>query len=75
MVSATEGVMITDAEMDDPGPRILYVNESFTTVTGYTPDEVKGRSPRFLQGPLTDKRTLATVRAAMNQGYGSGFSG
>jgi PAS domain S-box-containing protein len=68
VVSATEGVMITDAEMNEPGPRILYVNESFTRVTGYTPGEVKGRSPRFLQGPLTDKRMLASVQAAMKQG-------
>jgi len=68
VVNATEGVMITDSSIDEPGPRILYVNESFTRVTGYSLDEVRGKTPRLLQGPLTDKRPLAMVRSAMKQG-------
>ena len=68
VVNATEGVMITDCEVAEPGPRILYVNESFTRVTGYRLEDVEGRSPRLLQGPLTDKRPLGMVRAAMVQG-------
>ncbi len=35
--------MITDA-----GARIVYVNRSFTTVTGYTLKEVSGKTPRIL---------------------------
>ncbi len=68
VVNATEGIMITDFDIEAPGPRILYVNESFTRVTGYSLEEVRGKSPRMLQGPLTDKKPLAMVRSAMAQG-------
>jgi len=59
-------VLVTEAEpFDEPGPRIVFVNEAFTRRTGYTRDEVLGRSPRFLQGPKTDRAELARVAAAM----------
>jgi len=38
-----EAIMITDA-----GARIVYVNRSFTKVTGYTLKEVSGKTPRIL---------------------------
>lgn len=38
-----EAVMITDART-----RIVYVNESFTKITGYTLKEVAGKTPRIL---------------------------
>ena len=41
---AAEGVVITDADQ-----RILTVNDSFTTVTGYTREEVIGKRPSILQ--------------------------
>ncbi|WP_171062737.1 PAS domain-containing protein [Larkinella sp. C7] len=33
---------------------ILWVSHRFLAMTGYTPTEVIGRTPRFLQGPNTD---------------------
>jgi PAS domain S-box-containing protein len=68
VVNATECVVITDADLDSPGPRILYVNQSFTDVTGYELSDVQGKSPRILQGPLTDKKQLASLRAAIQRG-------
>lgn len=54
-----DAVLITEAEpFDHPGPRILYVNEAFTKMTGYTSDEVIGKTPRILQGPKSDKKVL-----------------
>ena len=38
-----EAIVITDART-----RILYVNRSFTRVTGYTLKEAAGRTPRLL---------------------------
>lgn len=37
------GLLITDAEQ-----QILYVNPAFTTITGYTLEEVAGQTPRML---------------------------
>jgi two-component system cell cycle sensor histidine kinase/response regulator CckA len=59
-------VVITDAEpIDEHGPRIVYVNEAFERLTGYARHEVIGRTPRFLQGPATDRRTLDHIREAL----------
>ncbi|MGZ5178996.1 MAG: bifunctional diguanylate cyclase/phosphodiesterase [Ramlibacter sp.] len=61
-------VIITEAgPFSDPGPRIVFVNEAFERRTGYSRDEVIGRSPRFLQGPNTQRRGLDQIRAAMEE--------
>ena len=45
----------------------MYVNEAFCRMTGYDQDEILGRNCRFLQGPETDKSSLARIRIAMQQ--------
>ena len=61
-------VLVTEAEpIDEPGPKIVFVNEAFGRITGYTPDEALGRSPRFLQGEKTDRDVLAEIRRALQQ--------
>ncbi len=59
-------VVITDAQpLDEPGPPIVFVNDAFERVTGWRRDEVLGRSPRFLQGPQTDRDQVALVDACL----------
>lgn len=66
VVNTKDAVMITEAEpIDSPGPRILYVNPAFTEMSGYTPEEVIGQSPRILQGAKTDRKQLDKIRAAL----------
>ena len=61
-------VIITEAgPFSDPGPRIVFVNEAFERWTGYTRDEVLGRTPRLLQGPDTQRGELDHIRAALEQ--------
>jgi PAS domain S-box-containing protein len=61
-------VLITEAEpFSSPGPRIVFVNEAFTRLTGYTREEVIGRTPRLLQGLKTDRAELARVDAALRR--------
>jgi PAS domain S-box-containing protein len=63
---AHEAIMITEASpIDPPGPRIQYVNEAFTQMTAYTPEEVLGQTPRVLQGPDTQRQTLDQIRDAL----------
>ncbi len=67
-VNLNEAVVITKAEpLEEPGPRILYVNQAFTRMTGYSPQEVVAKSPRFMQGPQTDRAALDTVRTALER--------
>jgi PAS domain S-box-containing protein len=68
VVNTNDAVIVTEAELiDTPGPRILYVNEAFTRITGYEPEEVLGKTPRILQGPKTDQAELQKVRTALSR--------
>ena len=61
-------VVITDAEdLDGSGPHIIFVNEAFVRNTGYSREEVIGRSPRFLQGPNTQRAELDRIRHAIHR--------
>jgi two-component system cell cycle sensor histidine kinase/response regulator CckA len=73
MEQSNDSVMITDAELDLPGPRILFVNPAFTKITGYPAEEAIGKTPRILQGVRTDKAVLHQLR--LNLGQGKAFTG
>jgi PAS domain S-box-containing protein len=63
-----ESIVITDAELDLPGPKILFVNPAFTKMTGYNEEEAIGKTPRILQGPRTDKNVLSRLRQNLERG-------
>jgi PAS domain S-box-containing protein len=68
-VEATgEAILITTADLDEPGPVIVYANPAFTRLTGYAAEEALGRSPRFLQGPGTDRAVLDRTRSSLMAG-------
>ncbi|MDF1584088.1 MAG: diguanylate cyclase [Methyloprofundus sp.] len=61
-----DAIVITEAEpFNLPGPRILWANKVFYDLTGYTPEELIGQTPRILQGPLSDRATLDKIRSAL----------
>ena len=66
---AEYSVFVTTAELDLPGPQILYANSAFTRMTGYSVSELLGRTPRLLQGPETDKTVLRRLREALLDGH------
>ena len=57
-------VIITDATKFDAST-IVYVNDAFTRITGFTRDESIGHSPRILQGPKTQRSELDRIRQAV----------
>ena len=66
VVNANDAVVITEAEpVQLPGPHIVYINQAFTRMMGYEPEEIVGKTPRILQGPNTDAETLQHVRSAL----------
>lgn len=62
-------LLITEAEpFDGPdGPKIVYVNNAFERRTGYSREEVVGKTPRLLQGPKTQRDELDRIRVALEQ--------
>ena len=65
---AKDIVIVTKAyPLNDPGPEIVYVNEAFTEKTGYTPEEVIGKTPRILQKEGTNRNDLDKVRQALEK--------
>ncbi|MCB1559449.1 MAG: response regulator [Alphaproteobacteria bacterium] len=68
----TDAIVITKSIQEDrnQGPEIVYVNKSFTTLTGYEREDVIGKTPKILQGEKTDKKTLARISNAITNKRG-----
>lgn len=60
-----DSVMITDSSK---AGKIIYTNKAFTALTGYTGDDVIGKTPRILQGPATDKSVIGRLRKSLAGG-------
>ena len=59
-------IVITEAEpLTEPGPRIVFVNDAFERETGYSREEVLGKTPRMLQGPNTDTAASHRIGEAL----------
>lgn len=57
------GIAITDPRQ--PDNPVIYVNREFCAITGYERAELMGRNLRLLQGPETDPKAVADLRAAV----------
>ncbi|MBG1244575.1 sensor histidine kinase [Nostoc sp. NZL] len=68
VVNTNDAVVITEAQpIGEPGPNIIYVNEAFTRITGYSLEEVLGKTPRILQGAKTSRAELDKVWTALSR--------
>ena len=63
-----DSILITDLNIEKPGPKIVYVNDGFTRMTGYEREEVIGKTPRILQGEKTDRAVLDTLKKRLKEG-------
>ena len=61
--SALSGITITDATHRDLP--LVYVNQAFQDITGYTQDEVLGLNCRFLQGAESNQPARLPLRGAL----------
>ncbi len=58
----SQGVLITTG---DDERRVIYASPSFLTLTGYSEDEVLGRSAAFLDGPDTAPEAVEAIDRAI----------
>jgi diguanylate cyclase (GGDEF)-like protein/PAS domain S-box-containing protein len=63
-----DAILITDADFKNGGPFIVYANPQFCAMTGYTTDELIGRSPNMFQGAETDPDVIARLRQCVQNG-------
>jgi len=68
VAQAKEAVIITSAQLEPPGPKILFVNPAFCEMTGYGQEEILDKTPRILQGPKSDREMLQKWRVALERG-------
>jgi len=61
-------VGITIADMRQPDAPLIYVNNAFTVITGYSRDLAVGYNCRFLQGPETSAEEVRAIRDAIQAG-------
>ena len=58
-----EGFTVADARK--PDMPLIFANEAFYKITGYTEEEVLGRNCRFLQGAGTNPKDLQTIKESL----------
>ncbi len=63
---AAEGITIADMRL--PEQPLVYINEGFERLTGYSAKSMLGKNCRFLQGPDTDPVTVQKIRDALANG-------
>ena len=63
---AAEGITISDMRL--PEQPLIYINEGFERLTGYSAKSMLGRNCRFLQGKDTDPATVQEIRDALAEG-------
>jgi len=63
--SCVNGISLTDPDQED-NP-LVYVNEAFEKMTGYTKEETLGKNCRFLQGEDRDQEGVKRIREAIQK--------
>lgn len=66
LAAVSEGISVSDASQ--PELPLIYVNQGFLRMTGYSPEEVLGRNCRFLQGPESSPAAADQIRQAIAAG-------
>lgn len=64
---AGEAVIILRDARRDGRRRVVYVNRAFTTMTGYSPREIIGRTLYVLKGPETSQTALDRIAEAFDR--------
>lgn len=63
--TCVNGVTLSDPDQED-NP-IVYANEAFELITGYSRAEIIGRNCRFLQGEDRDQEGIQAIRDAIRE--------
>ena len=59
-------MLVTDATL--PGNPIIFANQAFIDLSGYTMDELLGQDPHFMNGEGTDPEAIRRYETAITEG-------
>ena len=66
VVHSNDAILIAEANPSlYPGPKVIFANDAFTKITGYTSEEIVGQTPRLLQNSNTDRKELDRMKEAI----------
>ena len=66
-IRATRMPMVISDPRQTDNP-IVFANDAFLSLTGYSREELTGRNCRLLQGPETSREAVADIRSAIDEG-------
>ncbi|MDQ3394111.1 MAG: PAS domain S-box protein, partial [Bacteroidota bacterium] len=65
---SNDGVLIAKAKTKRSlSYNTIFVNQAFSTMTGYDISEINGLMPGIFEGPLTDKAQIEQIRKSLNK--------
>ena len=56
-------IVVTDAKLS-----IVFASQNMVQMSGYSPEEIIGKTPKMFQGEKTSKTTLQEIRMAISEG-------
>lgn len=66
ITQSRDSILITEADSHDGKiPKIVYVNPSFSKMSGYQSEEIVGKSPNIFKGPKSDSSELRKLIKAI----------
>ncbi|MCC9071373.1 PAS domain S-box protein [Flavobacterium sp. F-65] len=66
ITQSRDSILITEADSHDGKiPQIVYVNPSFSKMSGYQSEEIVGKSPNIFKGPKSDSSELRKLIKAI----------
>jgi len=67
VTNSRDAIVITSTKpIDNADLPIIYANQAFTDISGFTQEDLVNKTPRISQGALTDKKELEKIRYAIN---------
>ncbi|MEQ9443631.1 MAG: PAS domain S-box protein, partial [Cyclobacteriaceae bacterium] len=62
---ANDAIIIMEVDAYPDSHRVIYVNQAFCQMTGFSSEEMIGKTPDFLTGPETSRKDLTRMNRAL----------
>ncbi|TGK04218.1 PAS domain S-box protein [Leptospira langatensis] len=64
----SDAILVTDSNLNENGPSIVFANPAFCDLTGYQIEELIGKSAKIMFGRDTDRKTLQNLKNCVQRG-------